>query len=313
MPSVTVAVSTFREGYFDWVIQLLNSLKNQTFKDFRVLLVVNSNYGYYTKLQKALSNAKDFPYEITIVFNPTDKGIAHARNIALKNATTQYIAFTDDDAIPHAEWLKTANTTFENISEAGALTGPIMANWAAEIQDFASWFPKELYWVIGCTNYEFPSVRTVRNGFASNLIVNREVAVKCGGFNETFGYNQKSPMAGEEPEFSLRLKKLGKLTLWNPELSVYHRITHNRLKLSNILIRSYIQGKTIAHLKKLYGNGAITVETEHAQTVIEAFLKTGSFRSKAYLATSTSAVAVGYFITVVKIRSKQIAGIRDST
>jgi glucosyl-dolichyl phosphate glucuronosyltransferase len=301
MTSVTVAVSTFRESYFEWVMQLLDSLKNQTYKNFKVLLVVNGNNRYFEKLQNSIDNRIDLSFEVNVFFNSTERGIAYARNIALKNATTPYIAYTDDDAIPDPHWLMMANAVFENIKSVGAVTGPIVANWDAKLEDFASWFPKELYWIIGCTNSEFPTVKKVRNGFASNLFLDREAAIKCGGFNEEFGYKQKYRMAGEEPELCLRLKQLGNFTLWNPQLVVYHRIPASRIKFSNIIIRSYIEGRTKAHLKKHLGCGVTTVETQQMNTVLEAIIKKGSFKSKAYLALTSSAVASGYFITNANI------------
>jgi GT2 family glycosyltransferase len=287
------------------VIQLLTSLNTQNFKDFTVLLVVNGNRRYFKKLQNKINDSKIFQCEINIIFNPTEKGVAHARNIALKNATTPYIAFTDDDVIPHADWLKMVDETFKNINEVGAVTGPIVANWDSEIQDFASWFPKELYWVIGCTSQEFPTLREVRNGFASNLALNREIALKCGGFNESFGYNQKYRMAGEEPEFCIKMRRIGRFTLWNPQMIVYHRVTPTRLEMYNLLTRSYIEGRSKAYLKKLFGNEATQIEAQQLQTIAEAILKRGSFRSKAYLASTTSAVAIGYLLTGAKIRMKQ--------
>ncbi len=306
MPVITVAVSTFRESYFDWVLELLNSLKYQTFKDFTVLLIVNSNYNYFKKLNE-IKKASTFPFRINIIYNSQEKGIAHARNIALNEATTPYIAFTDDDAIPDTNWLKIIAGTFMTVDKVGAVTGPVIANWTVATANSKLWFPKELYWVIGCID-KFSCIKSVRNGFASNLALDREVVINCGGFNENFGYKQCYPMVGEEPELCLKLQKKGKFTLWNPKLIVYHRITSNRLKLANVLIRSYIEGRTKAHLKKLLGNEATSVEKEHMWAVMKAFMQTGSLRSKVYLATSTSAVAVGYFLTDAKIRLKHVLG-----
>ncbi len=301
MPSITVAVSTFRENRFDWVMQLLVALKTQTFKDFKVLLLVNSNKKYFKRLQTAVNDSKEFSFEIKVVFNPEERGIAHDRNIALKNATTPYIAFTDDDATPCGDWLKIVYETFKTGKDVGAVTGPVIALWSPDVKDIESWFPKELYWLVGCSNSEFSCVREVRNGFASNLAFDRDVVVKCGGFNEAFGYKPKYRMVGEEPELCLRLKQQEKSTLWHPQLIVFHRVTHHRLKFANILVRSYIEGRTKAHLKKLLGNSGTEVEAQQMLSVIKGFLLSNSFRSKAYLVTTTTAVAAGYFITTLNI------------
>jgi GT2 family glycosyltransferase len=297
---MTIAVSTFREKYFDWVIQLLDSLKDQTFKDFEVLLVVNSNHRYFANLQEMV-NVKDLPYEINVVFNPVDMGIAHARNIGLKNASTKYIAFTDDDVIPHPDWLKTLHETFRKTNETGAVTGPVLPKWNPDVQKFSAVFPKELYWIIGCTFLNIDSIKEVRNGFASNLALNRKSAVECGGFNETFGYNLNNPMAGEEPELCFRLKKMGKSTLWNPKSIVFHRITSNRIRLQSLLERSFVEGKSKAYLRRALGNEVMTPEVTHFQSVLRAIIKTGTLRSKALLMATTLAVLVGYFRYYAKL------------
>lgn len=292
---MTVAVSTFREGYFDWVVQLLDSLKDQTFKDFEVLLVVNGNRGYFVNLQETI-NVKDLPYKINVVFNPVDMGIAHARNIGLKNASTKFIAFTDDDVILHPDWLKTLYETFKKTNEAGAVTGPVLPHWNAEVREFSAVFPKELYWIIGCTFLDIDTVKEVRNGFASNLALNRKSAINCGGFNEAFGYNLNEPMAGEEPELCVRLKKMGKSTFWNPESIVFHRITGNRVRLRSLLERSFVEGKSKARLRRALGNEAMTPEVIHFQSVLKAIIKKGTLRSKALLTATTLAVLSGYFV-----------------
>lgn len=292
---------------------MIGSFNNQTLGDFKVLVIVNRDIKYFNRLVNEIDDWKELTFEVNVVFNPENLGIAHDRNIALKNSNTPLIAFTDDDAFPHKDWLRIINASFETYNYAGAVTGPILAHWSPDIAGSKSWFPKELYWVIGCSHLEYQSVTEVRNGYASNLALDREISLRCGGFNETFGYNQKYPMAGEEPELCMRLKKMSKLTLWNPQSIVYHRVTASRLKLNNILMRSYVEGRSKAYLKKAFGNVTLEPEKEHMKAVTKALLKTGSVKCKIYLATSTSIVAIGYFLTAAKILSKQIAGIHDST
>jgi GT2 family glycosyltransferase len=296
MPRLTVAVSTFRETYFELVIQLLKCLENQTFRDFKVLIVVNSNERYFQKLFNKV-NHKSNPntaFEVDVIFNPTDLGIAHARNISLKTADTPYIAFTDDDIIPHNQWLHALLDTIETSDRVGAVTGPVIANWSLDSQEIGSWFPRELYWIIGCTPWLITTIKEVRNGFASNLALKRDIALECGGFNEDFGYNPRNALVGEEPEFGIRLRRMGKSTLWNPNAVVYHRITRNRVKLQNVLNRSFAEGKTKAYLRQILGKESTELEINHLQSVIKAFVKTKSLRSKALLASSTLAVLAGY-------------------
>jgi GT2 family glycosyltransferase len=291
---ITVAFSTFRETYFEWVVELLKSLENQTMEDFEVIVVVNGNKRYFKKLLDAVKCETKISHEINVIFNSVDKGIAYSRNIALKHIKTPYIAYTDDDAIPHSRWLEELLWALELNGKVGAVTGPVLCKWESSTKNYALWFPKELYWIIGCTPWNITRVTEVRNGFASNLALKREILLKTGGFNENFGYNPGNPMAGEEPELGIKLMTAGYITLWNPNAIVYHRILGERLKIRNILMRSFIEGKTKAYLSQAYGSNVIKLEVGHLQSVIKRFIKTKSLKSKSLLLLTTVAVLNGY-------------------
>ncbi len=293
-PLLTVAVSTFRETYFDWVVQLLESLENQTFGDFEIVLVVNRNQAYFERLQTKVKTETHMQHKVRIVFNPVDKGIAHARNIALRYASTPYIAFTDDDVILQNRWLEALVEVLETNSQVVVVVGPVMAKWDPLSKKTASWFPQTLYWTVGCTPDRTGEIREVRNGFASNLALRRTFAIECGGFNEQFGYNPTNLMVGEEPELGLRIIKAGRLSLWNPKAIIYHRVTNERTKARNLTIRSFVEGKTKAILRRMYGSKSTLSETNHMRLLIKDFFTAQSFRAKTFLFITTIAVAIGF-------------------
>jgi len=292
--TITVAFSTFRETYFEWVVELLKSLEKQTIQNFDVIVVVNRNEQYFKKLLDFTKNGTRMNYEINVVFNRFDKGIAHSRNIALKNAKTPYIAYTDDDVIPHSRWLEELVWALELDEKAGAAAGPVLCRWEPGRRNHHVWFPKELYWIVGCTPWTIKEVTEIRNGFASNLALKRQTALEIGGFSEDFGYNPENPMAGEEPELGIKLTKIGHVTLWNPNAIVFHRISEERLKTRNILVRSFIEGKSKACLGHIYGSDVIKLETKYLQQIIKRFFTARFLRSKALLLLTTIAVLIGY-------------------
>ena len=292
---IVVAFSTFRETYFGWVIELLEALEKQTIEDFKAIIVVNGNKRYFKRLLNVVKHKTEASHEIQVIFNPTDKGIAHSRNIALDYGKRPYIAYTDDDAVPHPHWLEELLYALELDEKVGAVTGPVLCRWQHDTEDYASWFPKELYWIIGCTSMDVKGVTMIRNGFASNLAVKREILLKHGGFGEYLGYGLSTSITGEDTELGIKLVRLGYVTLWNPNAVVYHRIFRERVKMRNILTRSFIEGKTKAYLSEVYGSNVIKPEANHLQSVVKRFIKTRSFKSKALLLHSTIAVLSGYF------------------
>jgi len=294
---ITVAISTFRKSYFNWVAELLKSLENQTLKCFDVIVVVSKDIDYGRKISEFVKSKMDTRrLNVNIVFNYVEKGIAHSRNLALRSAKGPYIAYTDDDAIPHSCWLEELLWTLESYRTVAAATGPVEVKFEGGIVGSTLQFPRELYWAIGCTSLDIPRLTPVRNGFGSNLALKRTVALRCGGFNNAFGYNQKRLIVGEEPELGIRLIRANYATLWNPKAIVYHRISRERLSTKNILMRSFIEGKTKAILTEAYGSDILKPEMGHLGSVVRSLVKSRSPRLRALLALSTMAVLGGFAV-----------------
>lgn len=82
-----------------YVHKCLDSVINQTFKDFEVLIVDDSSSDKTVEvINNIIGNYKNFKL-ITLSKN---SGVANARNIGIKRANGKYICFLDDDDL----WLK---------------------------------------------------------------------------------------------------------------------------------------------------------------------------------------------------------------
>lgn len=175
-----------------------------------------------------------------------------------------------------------------------AVTGPVLPLWETGTESYSPWFPKELYWAIGCTPWRIREATVVRNGFTSNLAVDRRALLEMEGFDENFGYNPRSRMTGEDPELGIRLLRRGYLTLWNPNAVVFHRVSERRLRIGNVVRRSFLEGEVKARLSKIYGNDIMKVEANHLQSTIKAFVTGSSLKAKASMLFATMAVFCGY-------------------
>lgn len=92
MPLVSVIVTTYNRK--DLLSETLNSILNQTFQDFELIVVDNfSNYDFF-------SHIKSFESSKIIAFQNRNNGVIAAnRNYGLKQAQGNFIAFCDDDDI----------------------------------------------------------------------------------------------------------------------------------------------------------------------------------------------------------------------
>jgi len=96
-PPVSVVIANLNgEGY---LAACLQSLADQTFRDFEVIVVDNgSTDGSLTLL------SKDFPW-VKVIPLRKNEGFAQGNNIGISASSSEYIATLNNDTIAHRGWL----------------------------------------------------------------------------------------------------------------------------------------------------------------------------------------------------------------
>lgn len=103
---VSIVIPYYRE--VDWLIEALDSVAKQTFKNFEVIIV---NDGSKDDLGEIIrKNEYNFPLKI---INKENGGPASARNLGIISSNGKYIAFLDSDDIWREEKLKVQYTLME--------------------------------------------------------------------------------------------------------------------------------------------------------------------------------------------------------
>jgi glycosyltransferase involved in cell wall biosynthesis/GT2 family glycosyltransferase len=140
---------------------LLALLGRQVFADFEVIVVDQSATPYELSALRC-----NFAIQY---LHTNDKGAVKARNLGIKHARGQVIAFTDDDCEPDVQWLANAYKYFRDPQVVG-VEGSIESDEHDETQ-----------------------YRIVRNlgvkgvGFkTANLFLRKHIVEKIGGFDERF-------------------------------------------------------------------------------------------------------------------------------
>ena len=89
---ISVILTYYKKKQF--IKRCLNSIINQTYKNFEVILIYDDNVKddlkYIKKISKKIKRLK-------IIINKKNIGVARSRNIALKKSRGKYIAFLDCD------------------------------------------------------------------------------------------------------------------------------------------------------------------------------------------------------------------------
>ena len=158
---------------------------------------------------------EQLPDQVIVCFQPG--GPAAKRDFAARLATGTVLAFLDDDAYPHSDWLAKALPHFADASLAAvggpAITPPGEGVWAAVSGAvFTSWLgsgPTRMrYWPTG-------RVRDVDDWPSVNLLVRKNVFQNIGGFDTTF-------WPGEDTKLCLDIVTAGHRIVYDPAAVVYH-------------------------------------------------------------------------------------------
>src|SRR5690606_35787559 len=115
-PTMTVAICTLDRPRP--LARALAALRCQTDPDFELVIVDN---GPNRRTRDAVAAA--WP-AARYVAEPR-RGIAHARNLALRLASGEIIAYTDDDCRPAQRWVESIRAIFLSDPTVGCVTGPI--------------------------------------------------------------------------------------------------------------------------------------------------------------------------------------------
>ncbi|MFA5014771.1 MAG: glycosyltransferase [Actinomycetota bacterium] len=224
---LSVIICTYNRS--ESLIGLLNSLlKNQCDFDYEVLVVDN--------------NSKDKTKEVIFSYMPrfngrlrylqeTRQGLSFARNTGAIESRGEILAFTDDDCVVDALWLKNIQETMDNFN-AECVFGKILPMWSDLPPDWMKENSNYFYGKLGALDYGDKILRVIseeKEFFGGNLAIRKEALLNLGLFNVALGRKGASMCAGEDTDLFERMIKKNKIIIYNPLIFVYHRIDKNRM------------------------------------------------------------------------------------
>lgn len=239
---ISFIVCTYSKELFPDTLKCIYSLMDQDYDNKEILVVMDKNDELYEMLVTTV------PKSVNIIIN-SHTGLSCARNTGIKNASGDIIVFIDDDAFVDKHYISNLIKNYEDKNVIGT-AGKILPDGKPN-------YPVELYWIGGFTNKGYPEERCdVRNGYGCNMSFRKEVFDKVGLFNSNFGRVGKKLATCEETEFSIKvLNSLpGSKIIYDPSVIVYHKVHEFRQTFGYMLKRAYHEGRSKAHINKLYKN-----------------------------------------------------------
>ena len=90
----------------DFILDTLNSIIHQTYKNWRLVLIDDNSNDGTSELITDFINNKISKKKIVFIKNNKNKGQAYSRNLALKYCNSEYVAFIDSDDLWEKNKLK---------------------------------------------------------------------------------------------------------------------------------------------------------------------------------------------------------------
>src|SRR5258708_11413688 len=236
-PKVSVIICAYTLKRWDDLTAAVQSAIEQTLLPTEVIVVIDHNPELQRRAQEK------FPLAL-VVENREAVGLSGARNRGIANATGDFMAFLDDDAVADADWLEVLTAHFEDQTVLG-VGSRIEPAWQAK----PTWFPDEFQWVVGCTYRGMPrTVESVRNLIGASMVIRREVFETAGGFRSGIGRVGNVPLGCEETELCIRARQQwpGHKFIYDPDAKVRHRVPAERVTWRYFRSRCYAEGQSKA-------------------------------------------------------------------
>ncbi len=178
--------------------------------------ILELDYGEYEVLVLPDEESKENLPKTTIIATG-EIGPAEKRDLALRYAKGEILAFLDDDAYPRKDWLINAVRHFKN-PDVAAVGGPAVTPPNNNIWQKASGAVYSSWIASGGYAYRYVPTKPMEvDDFPTvNLLVRRDIFEEIGGFDSHY-------WPGEDTKFCLDItKRHGKKIIYDPEVLVYH-------------------------------------------------------------------------------------------
>ena len=146
-------------------------------------------------------------YPVKIIRHKKNNGLAIARNTAIKNIKTGFIASLDADCQPESDWLKNLMKRFSSAKIVG-VGGKLLETYASSVFDLWRSVHMKQYWEDKNTMPPFL--------FGSNTIFRKKALMDIGLYNENYKNNY------EDVDICGRFKKAGYTLIYEPKAIAHH-------------------------------------------------------------------------------------------
>jgi glycogen(starch) synthase len=227
---------------------LLKSLEQQSYQDFEVIVVVGPTHD------NTLDVLKEYEGRTRIIRCPV-ANLAVSRNLGLRVAAGDIVAYIDDDAVPSRNWIEQLNYIFVTKPYVAATGGSVYlihplqskVQYALGIFSISGKQHDARSSLLEALPLEGKGEFWTMRMMGTNMAYRRDVLLAVGGFDECYEW------VYDDAEIALRLSAAGFLVRPVREARVYHVPASSRNRKINLLLANWwINTKAATYLCILY-------------------------------------------------------------
>ena len=222
LPKISVVVCTYNGG--GNIRETLVALLRLDYQDYEILVVNDGSTDATEKIVNEL--------QVRLI-STENRGLSHARNVGMREATGEIVAYIDDDAYPDPNWLSFLGYTFMTTDHVGVGGQNICPESDGEIARCVAHSP-------GGPNHVLLTDTVAEHIPGCNMAFRREALLAVGGFDEQFC------IAGDDVDVCWKLQDQGGTLGFHAGAMVWH---HCRATIRGYLKQQYNYGRAEAMLE----------------------------------------------------------------
>ena len=245
MPKISVLLTSYNSEKY--IQGALNSLINQSFKDFEIILIDDGS------VDNTISIIQSFNDPRIKLFCKSNTGLIDSLNYGIKKCSSELIARFDSDDLCFKNRLETQYSNF-NINDSVLASNAIIINDIGEIIDKTNFPTKESNIIKSLNNLNNCIIHPT-------VLINKGHLIKSGSYNLNYKY-------AEDYELWLRISKYGKIRLIKNPLLQLRKHSSN---ISHLNLETQLKNTIKALTQSKLTNN--TIPEKLISEYIETFLK----------------------------------------